>query len=159
MAIEVQDIRAEIAKHDGARTKVYIGCDSVRKNISGVWHATYMVAVVVHINGCNGCKLFGEMSQQRDYDKKESPNTRLLNEAYKVVEVFMKLKEVLDAHYCEVHLDLNPDTRWASSKVINQAKGYVKGMTGHNPIVKPHAFAAQYAADRLVNELGYMVIN
>ena len=66
------------------------------------------------------------------------------------METYERLKDVLERHYCEIHLDLNPDERWASNKVINQAKGYVKGVTGIDPKVKDEAFAASYAADRLV---------
>ena len=42
-------------------TKIYLGCDSERVKINGAWHADYVLAIVVHINGNNGCKLFGEV--------------------------------------------------------------------------------------------------
>jgi predicted RNase H-related nuclease YkuK (DUF458 family) len=39
-------------------TKIYLGCDSERVKVDGVWYADYILAIVVHINGNNGCKLF-----------------------------------------------------------------------------------------------------
>ncbi len=53
-------------------TKIYLGCDSERVKINGVWYADYILAIVVHINGNNGCKLFGEVQRERDYDQKAS---------------------------------------------------------------------------------------
>lgn len=150
MKILPEHIESELDKHCDETTRVYIGCDSQREHVKGQWYANYMVAVVVHINGRHGCKLFGEFSRERDYDKRKNPATRLMNEVYKVVEVYKRLEDILTLYECEVHLDLNPDARWASNRVINQAKGYVLGMTGIEPVVKPNAFAAQYAADWLV---------
>ncbi len=51
-------------------TKIYIGCDSERFKIDGVWYADYITAIVVHINGNNGCKLFGEIVREKDYDQR-----------------------------------------------------------------------------------------
>ena len=42
-------------------TSVYLGCDSERVKVDGVWHADYALAVVVHIDSCHGCKIFGEV--------------------------------------------------------------------------------------------------
>jgi len=66
-------------------TKIYLGCDSERVKINGAWHADYVLAIVVHINGNNGCKLFGEVQRERDYDSKPGkPAMRLMTEVYKV---------------------------------------------------------------------------
>ena len=103
----------------------------------------------VHINGNNGCKLFGEVQRERDWDQKASrPSTRLMTEVYKVSELYLKLEEVLDGRQVEVHLDINPDEQHGSSCVISQAVGYIKGVCNVIPFVKPEAFAASYAADR-----------
>ena len=130
-------------------TKIYLGCDSERIRVDGVWHADYVLAVVVHINGNNGCKLFGEVHRERVYDQKESkPAMRLMTEVYKVSELYLKLADVLDGRDVEVHLDINPDEMHGSSCVISQAIGYIKGTCNVVPFVKPNAFAASYAADR-----------
>ena len=131
-------------------TKIYLGADSERISVGGVWTAEYYVCVVVHIDGKHGCKLFGEVVRERDYDqRKDRPATRLITEVYKVSEQYLKLEDVLDGRDVEVHLDINPDEDHGSSCVLNQAIGYIKGTCNVVPLVKPDAFAASYAADRL----------
>jgi predicted RNase H-related nuclease YkuK (DUF458 family) len=131
-------------------TKIYLGADSERFKVDGVWYADYITAIVVHIDGCHGCKIFGEVVRERDYDqKKNKPSLRLMNEVYKVSELFQKLSDVLEDRYVEVHLDINPNEMYGSSCVVQQAIGYIKGTCNVTPLVKPHAFAASYAADRL----------
>ncbi len=130
-------------------TKVYLGVDSERFKLNGVWYADYITAIVVHINGNNGCKIFGEVQRERDYDqKKNKPRYRLMNEVYKVSELYLKLADVLDGREVEVHLDINPNEMHGSSCVINEAVGYIRGTCNVIPLVKPNAFAASYAADR-----------
>ena len=130
-------------------TKIYLGVDSERFNMNGIWYADYITAIVIHINGNNGCKIFGEVQRERDYDQKKSkPRYRLMNEVYKVSELYLKLADVLDGREVEVHLDINPNEMHGSSCVINEAVGYIRGTCNVIPLVKPNAFAASYAADR-----------
>jgi predicted RNase H-related nuclease YkuK (DUF458 family) len=130
-------------------TRIYLGCDSERIKIDGVWYADYVLAIVVHINGNNGCKLFGEVQRERVWDAKPGkPAMRLMTEVYKVSELYLKLADVLEGRHVEVHLDINPDEQYGSSCVISQAVGYIKGTCNVIPFVKPEAFAASYAADR-----------
>lgn len=140
----------EFINRQSAETKIYIGGDSERFLINNVWYADYVMAIVVHIDGNHGCKIFGEITRERDYDqKKNRPSQRLMTEVYKVAETYLKLAEVLEDRHVEVHLDINPDEMHGSSCVLNQAIGYIKGMCNVVPMVKPNAFAASYAADRL----------
>lgn len=151
MRIDPNEVR-EYLKTCGPNSKVYIGADSKRFRLKGVWHADYMLVVVVHINGRNGCKIFGEIQRERDYDVKLSkPATRLMNEVYKVAELYARLENTFidaDIYDVEVHLDINPNELCGSSVVIQQAIGYIKGTCNVTPMVKPEAFAASYAADR-----------
>lgn len=131
-------------------TKIYLGADSERFNMNGVWYADYTTAIVVHIDGRHGCKIFGEVTRERDYDqRKDRPSMRLMNEVYKVSELFQNLADVLEDRYVEVHLDINPSEMHGSHCVIQQAVGYIRGTCNVIPMVKPRAFAASYAADRL----------
>lgn len=131
-------------------TKIYLGADSERLNRNNIWYADYTVAIVVHISGRHGCKVFGEIVRERDYDqRKDRPSMRLMNEVFKVSEMFNKLSDVLQDRYVEVHLDINPNEKYGSSCVVQQAIGYIKGTCNVVPLVKPRAFAASYAADRL----------
>ena len=130
-------------------TRIYIGVDSERLRVDGVWMADYISAIVVHIDGKHGCKLFGEVTRERDYDQRvDRPNTRLMNEVYKVSELYLRLADVLEGRPVQVHLDINPDDHYASSNVVTQAIGYIRGTCNVIPMVKPEAFAASYAADR-----------
>ena len=131
-------------------TKVYLGADSERLNVRGIWYADYTLAVVVHIDGKHGCKIFGDIQRERDYDQKANkPAMRLMNEVYKVSELFQQLADVLEDRHVEVHLDINPNDNYASNVVVSQAIGYIKGTCNLTAHVKPDAFAASYAADRL----------
>jgi len=130
-------------------TKIYLGCDSERINIRGTWFADYAAVVVVHIDGKHGCRIFGEVTRERDYDqRKNKPALRLMNEVYKVSALFQKLADVLEDRDVEVHLDLNPDELYGSNCVIAQAIGYIKGTCNVVPMVKPDAWAASFGADR-----------
>ena len=141
----------EFISNQSEETKIYIGADSEKLNVKGIWYADYTLAVVVHINGNNGCKVFGSVHRERDFDnaRKDRPRLRLMTEVYKVAELYLQLAEVLEDRYVEVHLDINPDELHGSSCVLNEAIGYIKGMCNVTPMVKPNAFAASIAADRM----------
>jgi predicted RNase H-related nuclease YkuK (DUF458 family) len=49
----------------------------------------------------------------------------------------------------EVHLDINSADEHASSNVVAQAIGYIRGTCNVTPKIKPEAFAATNAADPL----------
>jgi len=143
----------EVAKFINAQTpetKIYIGGDSERFMIDNVWHADYTLAVVVHYDGNRGCKIFGEIVRERDFDQqKDKPRMRLMNETFKIADLYMKLAEVLENRIVEVHLDISSNPNNGSSCVINEATGYIRGMCNVIPMVKPNAWCASYAADRL----------
>jgi predicted RNase H-related nuclease YkuK (DUF458 family) len=146
--INLEEVKAFIDAQT-PETKIYLGVDSERFILNGVWYADYITAIVVHINGNNGCKIFGEVHRERDYDqKKNKPRYRLMNEVYRVSDLYLKLYDVLDGREVEVHLDINPNEMHGSSCVINEAVGYIRGTCNVIPLVKPNAFAASYAADR-----------
>jgi len=147
--IDIQEV-SDFIKQQGPGTKVYLGADSERYKLNKDWWAEYTVAVVIHINGNSGCKIFGEITRERDYDQKASkPSMRLMNEVYRVSDMFQRLASVLEDHEVEVHLDINPNEMHGSSCVVQQAIGYIRGTCNVIPMVKPDAFAASYAADRL----------
>jgi predicted RNase H-related nuclease YkuK (DUF458 family) len=132
------------------QTRIYIGVDSERIRQNNTWYAVYTAAVVVHIDGRHGCKLFGEVTRERDWDQRANrPTTRLMNEVYKVSELYQRLATVLEDRPVEVHLDINSADEHASSNVVAQAIGYIRGTCNVTPKIKPEAFAATNAADRL----------
>lgn len=152
--INIQEIKEFVERCDPT-TKIYIGCDSERYKVGKQWYADYILAVVVHINGNNGCKIFGAIQKEMDFDQKYNrPRMRLMNEVYKVAELYLELAQEIP-NDIEVHLDINPNENYGSSCVINEAVGYIRGMCNVVPLVKPNAFAASYAADRMKHVVEY----
>ena len=146
--IDIDEVKTFI-ESQSPETKIYIGGDSERFNVGNDWYADYTLVIVVHIDGKHGCKIFGEVQRERDWDKKrDKPRMRLMNEVYKIAELYLKLHDILEDREVQVHLDINPNEMHGSSCVINEAVGYIKGMCNVVPMVKPRAFAASYAADR-----------
>jgi predicted RNase H-related nuclease YkuK (DUF458 family) len=144
------DVVMDYIRAQSPETKIYLGADSERINVRGVWMVDYTLAVVVHIDGSHGCKVFGEVIRENDYTKRaDSPQFRLMNEVHKVAELYLKLADVLLYRDVEIHLDLNPEDFHASNSIVNQAMGYIKGVCGIDPKIKPMSPAASYAADRL----------
>jgi len=138
----------EFINNQSDTTKVYIGCDSERINYDGRWMVDYTSVIVVHIDGNKGCRIFGEINREPDFDfRKNKPKIRLMNEVIKAAELYLKLQEITDKNI-EIHLDLNPDEMHGSSCVINEAIGYIRGVCNIVPFVKPDAWAASTAADR-----------
>lgn len=147
---DIDEVRKFI-QNCSVSSSVYIGADSERyRNRDDLWCADYTVAIVIHLDSSRGCKVFGEVSSERDYDNRhDRPALRLMNEVYRAAEMYLKLEDVIGDRHCEVHLDINPDMIHGSSCVVQQAVGYIRGMCNVTPMVKPEAFAASYAADRL----------
>lgn len=153
--INIEEVR-DFVNAQGPKTKIYIGGDSCRFRRHGRWYAEYTMAIVVHIDGKHGCKIFGETSVEIDYDqKKNRPRMRLMNEVLKISELYLKLHEVLEDREVEVHLDINPDEHHGSSCVVNEAVGYIRGVCNVVPIIKPNAWAASTAADRLKEVMAF----
>lgn len=146
--INVEQVK-EFIQAQSPETRIYLGCDSERVKLFDGWYADYTLAIVVHINGNSGCKIFGEVVRERDWDSRVGrPALRLMNEVYKVSDMYQRLSDAFDGRFVEVHLDINPDETHGSNCVIAQAVGYIKGTCNLTPAVKPNAFAASYAADR-----------
>ena len=133
-------------------TRIYFGSDSSRYKRNGVWYADYAVAIAVHVNGRNGCRVFGEITTEKDYDaKKDRPARRLMREVELVAEMFRKLINDVQDRHCEVHCDINPDKRFGSSCVVDAALAYLRGTCHEANVIhtKNLAPAASFLADRL----------
>ena len=105
--LDIEEVKAFI-NAQSPETKIYIGADSARFKKGKQWYADYTLAIVVHIDGCHGCKIFGEVQTEIDYDAKASrPSTRLMNEVYKVAELYQKLFDVVGDREVQIHLDLS----------------------------------------------------
>jgi predicted RNase H-related nuclease YkuK (DUF458 family) len=143
------DVVKSFIERQSPQSKIYIGGDSEKVCVNDTWYADYTLVIVIHIDGKHGCKVFGEVHRERDYEhKKNKPRMRLMTEVMKVAELYLKFHEVLEDRDVQIHLDINPSEMHGSSCVINEAIGYIRGTCNVVPLVKPQAFAASYAADR-----------
>lgn len=134
-------------------SKIYFGADSERVNIDGVWYVDYLICVILHEDGRHGASIiYGSVERERDYDKNLGrPFQRLFTEVMKIGDLYMKLQDVLNDKDVSIHLDLNPDKKHGSSCAVSEAIGYIKGVCGIDPVIKPDSWAASIAADRLKN--------
>lgn len=129
-------------------TKIYLGCDSVRYFRKGKAFARFATVAIVHMNGNKGCRIFSNISFEPDYDvKKSRPKMRMLKEVQKVCELYTELVPFIDEFDVEIHLDINTDPKHGSNCAANEAAGYVLGMTGIQPKLKPESWAASFGAD------------
>ena len=131
-------------------SKIYLGCDSYKfRKKNGRFFATFTLVVIIHKNNANGCKVFYHNTTEEVYDNVPGrPSYRLMQEVYKVSALYLQLYPLIGDRDVEIHLDINPDKKHGSSCVVTQAVGYVRGVCGFDPKIKPEAFAASYGADR-----------
>ena len=142
---EKEYISKFIKENDGS---IYLGCDSQKFKKHS---AKFTVVLIVHIDDSKGCKIFGYTETETDYDKSlAKPRMRLMMEVEKVVSVYTEFEDELIDKNVEIHLDINPDPQHNSNIVFKQACGYVRGMTGIDPVTKPDAFASSHCGDHFV---------
>lgn len=133
-------------------TKIYLGCDSVRYMKGNDQWARYATVAIIHRNGKNGCAIFSNVSKERDFDlKKNRPKMRMMNEVIKVCELYNQLAPFIDEFNIEIHLDINTDPKFGSNCAAAEAAGYVLGVTGIEPKLKPESWAASFGADGVAN--------
>ena len=136
-------------------TKIYLGCDSVRTRKGNRNIARYATVAIVHMNGKNGCRIFSNISYENDYDvKKNRPKMRMMNEVQKVCALYNQLIPFIDEYDVEIHLDINTNPKHGSNCAASEAAGYVLGMTGVEPKLKPDSWAASFGADGIVHGRG-----
>jgi len=130
-------------------TKVYLGCDSVRYiNRAGQQMARYATVAIVHMNGKNGCRIFSIVDHEPNYDlKADRPKMRMMKEVQKVCELYIQIAPFIDEFEIEIHLDINTNPKHGSNCAASEAAGYVLGMTGIQPKLKPQSWAASFGAD------------
>lgn len=129
-------------------TKIYLGCDSVRYFKPDGTYARFATVAIVHMNGNNGCRIFSNISYEPDYDLKAGrPKLRMMNEVRKVCELWNQIGPLINDFDVEIHLDINTDPNYGSNCAANDAAGYVLGMTGIEPKLKPESWAASFGAD------------
>lgn len=144
---DAEEVKALINRHS-METKIYFGCDSYRFKKEGIWYARYTTVCVIHKDGKHGCAVFGKIDTAQDFDnKKERPVMRMMAEVYRVADLYNEIADGIGDREVSIHLDINPDKKFGSNVAFEQARGYIKAMTGMDPVMKPGALAASFCAD------------
>lgn len=149
--------------------KIYLGCDSkvfskAKRDHNGKviytkkgnpvkeTFARYASVVIIHKNGNNGCRIFSDVSVERNFDKrKNKPKMRMMTEVQKVCDLYLQIYEFIKDFDIEIHLDISTDPKNGSNCAAKEAAGYIQGMTGAEPKLKPDSWAASHASDHIVN--------
>jgi len=147
---ELEEVKNYI-KGSSLTSSVYVGCDSKRFGKKDKRYVAFVCVILVHLDTKHGAKMFSFQRVERDFG---SLRQRMVNEAIMACEIGYEVRETVGDRTFEIHLDINPDKRHKSSVAIKEATGMVLGMFGENPKVKPEAFAASTAADKLVCQYG-----
>lgn len=149
MEFDIEKVK-EFIRNSSKETKIYFGSDSERFKKKGKRFARFSTVVVIHRDGKHGAKIFGKIDVEEEFDSKVSrPVLRMMNEVYKVSSLFLELQDVIEDRKFEIHLDINPNIIHGSNVALSQAIGYIKGVHGITPKVKPEAWCASTAADRM----------
>ena len=146
----IEEAKVAIAE-SSPESRIYLGCDSIRfsKRVNNrkVWYARYSTVVILHVDGNHGCKLFHRIDTLPDYG---SIKQRMLNEVMFAVEIGSDVIEHVGDRHFSIHIDVNQDERHKSHAALSEARGWVLGTLGIEPVFKPDSLAASHAADHLV---------
>lgn len=123
-------------------SSVYIGCDSAELGANEV---AYVTVIILHHDSCNGGRVFKDVKIEKCYNMRQ----KLIREVSFVAEHGEKLLDVIGDRNFEVHLDVNPNKSAGSNVVLKEAVGYILGVLGIQPKLKPNAFAASCASDHM----------
>lgn len=144
--MDIQEVKQAIMDSSQS-TCIYIGCDS---KVTRKKQVKFCTVVILHIDGKHGGRMFSQVDLEKFVGSPEKPNLRLMQEVQKVIDLGWALQDVIGDRHFEVHLDLNSNPKYKSNSVVKQACGYVLGCLNVQPMLKPFAFAASTAADKLV---------
>ena len=138
--ISFEDVGKFIEK--GHKYEVYVGTDSqVHKKIKKVIYAS---CIVVYKKGKGG-RVFVSREKERYAN---SLRQRLMNETWRSLEIALELQKILPKDVeLVVHVDVNKNKKWKSSKYVEELVGMIVGQ-GLKVVVKPDAWAAQHCADK-----------
>lgn len=109
--------------------------------------AKYCTVVVIHKDSRHGCQIFYDTVDMEDYGNLKQ---RLMTEVSLATQIASEIIDVIGTRHLEIHLDLNPNPKHKSNIAVKEAVGWVRGMFGFSPTIKPHGWAATHAADHVV---------
>lgn len=124
---------------------VYIGADSQVFKKKGGSRVTYVTVIILHYGTSKGATIFKAHDIQPYYGQLR---LRLMGEVQRAIDSAMEVVDSIGERSFEIHLDINRGLEHKSSAILKEATGYVLGMLGIQPKLKPNSFAASSVADR-----------
>lgn len=140
---DVEAIR-EAIRNSSKETAIYIGCDSKVYSDKGIKYIAFATVVIIHKDGRHGAEIFKSISTGHKMEMRQ----RLMKEVELAIDIGYKLIDDIGDRPFQVHLDVNPNPRYASNAVVKEATGYVLGVFGIKPVLKPDAWASSSVSDR-----------
>lgn len=120
--------------------EIHVGCDSHFVKDKCV----FAIVVAMYEYGKGGTYFFARLKVSRRLFM--NMKLRLLKEVELALTLADLLSVFLERKNLNVHLDINPDTRFKSSQVFTPATSWVKSL-GYQCIVKPDSWASSWLAD------------
>jgi len=137
----VRDIAAAVVDAcKGDNKAVFIGTDSQMHDHK----QEYVTAIVVYTEGKGGTTFHTKTFTGEPRSLRE----KLVNEASLSIYAAWEIQKVLPngVDLAAIHADVNPDSKWASSKYHDEIYGLIKGQ-GFEVVTKPGAWVASYVAE------------
>ena len=144
--MNIDQLRDTLKIDEGVKYEIYN--DHLGYPTFGIGH------LVVESDDEHGKPVGTQITEDRVNSVFEKDVAIMINEAKKVCELYLHIIPFIDEFDVEIHLDVNTDPKHGSYCAVNEAAGYVLGMTGIEPKLKPHGFAASYGADGVAHGRG-----
>ena len=125
-----------------ANHKIIIGSDSVKLGYNFI----FTKAICVMNEDYYDRRYFYCRTKIKD-DSYLDLSKRLLKETTDSLDLAIQIKDTLSNANIEIHADVNPDSKYLSSKYKNMISGYISGC-GFDVKVKPLSFVASSIADQ-----------
>jgi predicted RNase H-related nuclease YkuK (DUF458 family) len=138
--VPIGDVVDFVREHARGGQIVHLGTDSLQL----ARHTRFVTVVAVLTPGRGGRAIWTRTATPRIQSLRE----RLLREVWLSVELGLRLDPVVTGEL-QVHIDANPIARHRSSAYVQELVGLVVSQ-GFRAVIKPEAWAASRAADRLV---------
>jgi len=138
--LPIGDVVDFVREHAQGGQIVHLGTDSLQL----ARHTRFVTVVAVLTPGRGGRAIWTRSATPRIQSLRE----RLLREVWLSVELGLRLDPVVTGEL-HVHIDANPIARHRSSAYVQELVGLVVSQ-GFRAVIKPEAWAASRAADRLV---------
>lgn len=142
--VEKHEILKSVIDHANKNGKVYIGSDSY------LWKKYCIMSSVICLHGNTSEGGVGKYFFTRsNYQRNDFPNLnlRMMQEASESIALALEITDKVPDAKVEVHLDINPDKKAATNKLVDNLTGYVRA-SGLDCKIKPEAWAASAIADK-----------